>query len=280
VVLASAAAPVPRLRAAQRDRYVTEVILWQYRSALRLLVNRDLHVKYRTLRLGYLWAILEPLGLSVVMWFVFEVLLGGRKFGLHPYYLFLTVAILPWWWFVNGISACTRVYLGATRTLTVSQLPTQFNVARVLLARTADFMLSLPLVVAAMLITWTFPGPTIIFYPVAVVIQFAFMYGLALLVASVSAIIPDIARIIRIFLRAAFYLTPVLYSLSNIPEGARGLAHVNPLVGILGLYRVGWWPNEHEGATAYLTSFAVIAVVIVIGWITFRKIEHRILKEA
>ena len=88
--------------------YVTGVIFWRYWSALRLLVNRDLHQKYRELRLGYLWAILEPFGLSLTMWFVFQILLGGRKFGLQPYYLFLTVAILPWWWFVNGISASTR----------------------------------------------------------------------------------------------------------------------------------------------------------------------------
>jgi ABC-2 type transport system permease protein len=260
--------------------YVTEVLLWRYRSVLRMLVVRDLHVKYRQLRLGYVWAILEPLGMSVTMWFVFEVLLGGKKLGLQPYYLFLTVAILPWWWFVNSISGCTRVFIGQNRTLSVSQLPTQFNVVRVLVARAADFVLSLPLIVVAMLITRTYPTAWILLFPVAMVIQFALMWGVGLLVASVSAMIPDVARIIRILLRAAFYLTPVLYSLSNVPEGARPLTYINPLVGILGLYRMAWWPGEHEGWQAYATSFTVIAILMVIGFVTFRRVEHRILKAA
>ena len=260
--------------------YVTEVLLWRYRSVLRMLVVRDLHVKYRQLRLGYVWAILEPLGMSVTMWFVFEVLLGGKKLGLQPYYLFLTVAILPWWWFVNSISGSTRVFIGQNRTLSVSQLPTQFGVVRVLVARAADFVLSLPLIVVAMLITWTFPTGLIALFPIAMLIQFSLMYGLGLLVASVSAMIPDIARIIRIVLRAAFYLTPVLYSLTNVPEGARALTYINPLVGILGLYRMAWWPEEHEGWEAYATSFTVILVLMVIGFATFRRFERKILKAA
>lgn len=260
--------------------YVTEVTLWRYRSALRMLVSRDLHHKYRKFRLGYLWAILEPLGMSVTMWFVFQVLLGGRRLGDQPYYLFLTVAILPWWWFTSGIAASTRVFLGPNRTLKVSLLPTQFMVARVMVARFADFVLSIPLVIAAVLITWTFPGPLIVLYPVAMVVQFALMYGLALLVSSVSAVVPDFARIVRILLRAGFYLTPVLYSLANIPAGARLASHGNPLVGILGLYRMGWWPQEHLSLIAYGISGAVIAVIIAAGFIVFRRLEHRILKEA
>lgn len=243
-----------------------------------MLVSRDLHTKYRNYRIGYLWAILEPLGMTVTMWFVFEVLLGGRKLGEQPYFLFLAVAILPWWWFTNGIASATRVFRGNTRQLMVSVLPTDFMVMRTLLSRTADFILSLPIVVGAMLITWSFPGPWILLFPLGVVVQFVLMFGLSLLVASISAVIPDFARIVRIILRAAFYLTPVLYAVSNIPAGARAIAPFNPLVGILGLYRVGWWPGEHEGLYAYAVSLGIVVIVLVVGVVTFRRLEHRILK--
>lgn len=260
--------------------YRSKVMFWRYRSALRTLVSRDLHHKYRKFRIGYLWAILEPLGMSVTMWFVFEVLLGGRRIGAQPYFLFLTVAILPWWWFTSGIAASTRVFLGPNRVMKVSQLPTNFPVARIMVAKLADFALSLPLVVAAMVITWTFPGPLIIFFFLAIAVQFVLMYGLALLVASVAAVIPDFARIVRIALRAGFYLTPVLYSLSNIPSGALLVSHANPLVGILGLYRVGWWPEEHATMSGTLISAAIIVILVGAGLLCFRLLEPRILKEA
>ncbi len=245
-----------------------------------MLVSRDLHRKYRSFRLGYLWSILEPLGMAVTMWFVFDILLGGRKLGESPYFMFLVVAILPWWWFTKGISSATRVFRGRTAPLRVSVLPTQTMVMRRLLVSTADFVLSLPIVVAAMIVTWTFPGPLIVFYPVAMVVQFVFMYGLSLLVGAISAVIPDFARIVRILLRAAFYLTPVLYAISNIPAGARMIAPFNPLVGILGLYRIGWWPTESESASAYLISLVVCVVLFAAGVLTFRRLEPRILKEA
>ena len=259
---------------------VTGVSMWGHRQALRLLVSRELQQKYRNYRLGYLWAILEPLGMSVTMWFVFQVLLGGRRLGEHPYFLFLTVAILPWWWFTNSISASTKVFQGNTRPLVASLLPTEFMVARVLFTRMGDFLLSLPLVVVAMLITWTFPGPLIVLFPVAMLIQLILMYGLSLFVASISAVVPDFARVVRIVLRAAFYLTPVLYAVSNIPKAARAIAPFNPLVGILSLYRLGWWGNEHEGWKAYGISFAIVAATVVLGIVVFKRLEGRILKEA
>ena len=101
-----------------------------------------------------------------------------------------------------------------------------------------------------------------------------------MLVSSISVLVPDFARIVRIVLRAAFYLSPVLYSLALIPENARSAAALNPLAGILTLYRVGWWPEEHVSMLGYAISFGVAAVCLVAGIVTFRRLEHRILKEA
>ena len=254
--------------------------VWENRKALRMLVSRDLQRVYRGFRLGYLWSILEPLGMTVVLWFVFDILLGGRKLGEHPYFLFLSVAVLPWWWFTKGITQSTKVFRGNTAPLTISMLPTQAAVLRVLFVSLADFVLSLPIVIVAMLVTWTFPGPWIVLFPVAMLLQLVLMYGLSLFVSSVSALVPDFARVVRIIMRALFYLTPVLYAIANIPDRAQGLAVFNPLVGILGVYRGGFWPSETETPMQFVIGVLVIVVILVIGLITFRRLEPRVLKEA
>ncbi len=247
---------------------------------LRMLVLRDLQKQYTKFRLGYFWTLLEPLGMSIVLWFVFSVLLGERKLGLHPYLLFLSVAILPWWWFTKGIAATTRVYRRTGGQLRISLLPTELWVLRVLLVSMLEFLFSLPVIVIAMLVTQTFPGPLIVLFPVAIALQFMLMYGLGLLISAGSVVIPDLARIVRIAMRALFYLSPVLYSISNIPEHVQRFAALNPLVGILGLYRIGFWPEEIESATGYLLSIALSLVILVIGIVVFRRLEPRILKEA
>lgn len=245
-----------------------------------MLVLRDLQRQYTKFRLGYLWTIIEPLGMAIVLWFVFTMLLGPRKLGLQPYLLFLTIAILPWWWFTKGIAQMARVFQRNRAQLRVSLLPTELWVLRVLLLTMMEFILSLPVIIVAMIVTRSYPGPLILLFPVAIALQFLIMYGLGLLIASWAVVIPDLARIVRIVMRALFYLTPVIYSIINIPDALRPYASLNPLVAPLGLYRVGWWPDEHESMGGFLVSLTVGLVIFAVGYITFRRLEPRILKEA
>jgi ABC-2 type transport system permease protein len=245
-----------------------------------MLVQRDLQRRYSKFRLGYLWTLLEPLGMSVVLWFVFSILLGPRGLGLQPYLLFLSLAILPWWWFSKGINASTKVFAKNGGQLRVSLLPTQLWVLRVVLVSTVEFLFSLPVILIAIAVTGLWPGPLIVLFPVAIIVQFFLMYGLALLISASAVVIPDLARIVKIVLRAMFYLSPVLYSVSNIPAEFRTLAELNPLVGIFGLYRVGFWPEEVNSVLAFGISISVAVVLFIAGVIVFRRIEPRILKEA
>lgn len=245
-----------------------------------MLAVRDLQTKYRKFRLGFLWTILEPLGMTLVIWFVFAVLLGTRKLGLDPYFLFVAVAILPWWWFTKGLSATTKIFHRDQPALRISLLPTQVWILRVLLASLIEFAFSLPIIVGAVLVTGAWPNWLIVLFPVAIAFQFLFMYGLALLIAAGAIVVPDLARIVRIVLRALFYLSPVLYAVSNIPLSAQPLAAFNPVVGMLGLYRVPFWPEETVAFRYELTALAIALVITAIGVIAFRRAEPRILKEA
>ena len=196
-----------------------------------MLVLRDLQKQYTKFRLGYLWTLLEPLGMSLVLWFVFSVLLGARALGQQPYVLFLSLAILPWWWFTKGISASTRVFRRAGGQLRVSLLPTELWVVRVILVSMVEFVFSLPVIILAMVATQYWPGPLIVLYPVGILLQFMLMYGLALLVSAGSVVIPDLARIVRIVLRAMFYLSPIIYSIANIPAAAAAVRCAQPAGG-------------------------------------------------
>ena len=253
--------------------------IWEHRQVLRMLVRRDLQRQYTTFRLGYVWTLLEPLGMAAVLWFVFSVLLGARDFGLNPYLLFIVAGVLPWWWFLKGMRASTKVLRRARGELVFSLLPTQVWILRVIISSGVEFILSLPILLLAMVLTQALPGPLIALFPVAILVQFVVMYGLALIIAPAVALTPDLGRTVRIVLRAMFYFTPILYTLGRIPETFQNLAAINPLVGVLGLYRIGWWPGEAISTSALLISLASAAVILVIGLIVFRRLEPRVLKE-
>ena len=254
--------------------------LWEYRQVLRMLVLRDLQNKYTKFRLGYFWSLLEPLGMSLVLWLVFSVLLGERALGLSPYLLFLSVAILPWWWFTKCVNASTKIFRGSRGGLTFSTLPPQIWVMKTVISSAIEFLFSLPVIVLAIALTRDLPGIYILLFPVAFILQFLLLYGIGLLVSSLSVMIPDLARVVKIVLRAMFYLSPILYSISNIPEQMQTVAAINPLVGILGLYRIGWWPEEQTSTTALVISLSVAATLFIAGILTFRGLKTRLFKEA
>ncbi len=245
-----------------------------------MLVLRDLQNQYTKFRLGYLWSLLEPLGMSLVLWLVFSVLLGERALGLSPYLLFLSVAILPWWWFAKSVNASTKIFRRARGELAFSTLPPEIWVMRTVLSSAVEFVFSLPVIVLAIALTRDLPGIYIVFFPVAIVLQFLLLYGISLLVSSLSVIIPDLARVVKIVMRAMFYLSPILYSISNIPVSLHTIAAINPLVGILGLYRIGWWPEEHTSVVALVISLSVAVALFILGIFTFHRLKPRLLKEA
>lgn len=253
--------------------------IWEHRQVLRMLVRRDLQRQYTSFRLGYLWTLLEPLGMAAVLWFVFSVLLGARDFGLNPYLLFIVAGVLPWWWFIKGMRASTKVLQRARGELAFSLLPTQIWILRVIISSGVEFVLSLPILLLAMVVTQSVPGPLIVLFPVALLMQFVVMYGLALIIAPAVALMPDLGRTVRIVLRALFYFTPILYTLGRIPEALQNLAAINPLVGVLGLYRIGWWPDEAISLPALIISVASTVVILVVGLVMFRRLEPRVLKE-
>lgn len=253
--------------------------IWEHRQVLRVLVRRDLQKQYTTFRLGYLWSLLEPLGMAMVLWFVFSVLLGARDLGLNPYLMFIILGVLPWWWFTSGIRASTKALTRNSSEIITSVLPSHIWVLRVMLTSAVEFVFSLPILLLAMLITGAWPGPWIVLYPVAILVQFIAMYGLGLILAPAVALTPDLGRTVRIILRAMFYFTPILYTLGRIPESVQTIAALNPMVGILGLYRIAWWPEEVISLPALVISLVTIAVIFVIGLFTFRALEPRYLKE-
>ena len=73
-------------------------------GAFRILVYRDLQIRYAGTWLGYLWTLLDPLAMSAIYWFVFSYIIGAKSIGEQPYILFLLTGIISWTWFNGAVT--------------------------------------------------------------------------------------------------------------------------------------------------------------------------------
>lgn len=269
--------------------------VWSGRNALRVLVRRDLAVKYQQSLLGYLWSLIEPLGMAAIYWFVFGLLYKtdtNRHLGdaAHSYPLFLITGIFAWMWTNAAISEATNSLTGQARLITTMRMPRElFPIGRVA-GRFAEYVAGLPILFALagyyafardeMRLGWW----TLASLPLAVLIQAALLIGAALLLSSLNVLMRDVERFIRLVTRVLFYATPIIYPLSlvqesSLPTWIKTVYQLNPLVGIFQLQHAIWYPDQFPDARLLGTAVGGSLLVLVGGWWVFRRLEPSVLKE-
>jgi ABC-2 type transport system permease protein len=279
----------------EREATVTSgvVAVWSHRTTLRLLVRRDLTVKYQQSVLGYLWSLIEPLGLGAIYFFVFGLLYRSathRHLGeaAESYPLFLITGIFAWMWTSSAISEATNALTGQARLITTMNLPRElFPIGRVA-GRFAEYVAGLPILAAVAAVYAALGridlGPSLLALPLAVLVQTILLVGIALLLSSLNVLMRDIERLMRLVTRVLFYATPIIYPLalvrdSGLPGWVKIAYEVNPLVGIFQLHHSIWYPAEFPDARLLCLSVGGSLVTLLVGAAVFRRLEPAVLKE-
>ncbi|MEU4680250.1 ABC transporter permease [Micromonospora sp. NPDC023737] len=267
--------------------------LWSHRNSLRILVKRDLAVKYQQSALGYVWSLIEPLGMGAIYWFVFGVLYSrdtGRHLGeaAESYPLFLITGIFAWMWTSSALSEATNALTGQARLITTMNVPRQvFPIGRVT-GRFAEYVAGLPVLVAVA-VAYAVHGRvdlgwSLFALPLAVLVQGVLLFGLALLLSAFNVLMRDVERFMRLIIRVLFYATPIIYPLglvrdSDLPGWLKIVYELNPLVGIFQLHHSIWYGNEFPNARLLATTVGGSLLVLAAGWWSFRRLEPAVLKE-
>lgn len=242
-----------------------------------LLVRRDLKVRYAGSALGYVWTILDPLLMIIVFWFVFTQVIV-RHIGYDPYILYLATGQLLWVWFQGGVPATSRALMSESGMVRSTNVPREIWVLRIVISKGVEYCFSLPVVALFAILYRRSPGWGTFYLPLAMLYCFLLLLAFGLILAPLSVLIRDINRFIHILVRILFYMSPVLYTINNVPEKFKIVFIVNPTVGMFILSRATFFPQELTWAPV-IGSAVGIVVLLVIGYFTFTRLENRVLKE-
>jgi ABC-2 type transport system permease protein len=260
--------------------------VWQNRGVLRVLVHRDLTVKYQQSILGYLWSLIEPLTMALIYWFIFGLLFNTQLVDGGSYSMFIISGIFAWTWFNSAVNESTAALTSQSRLVTTISLPRELFPIGKVMGRFAEFLAGVPILVGAAYlfdadITWR----TIAALPLAILLQFALLAGIALLLSSVTVMLRDVERFVRLVVRIVFYAAPIIYPLAKVyestalPGWAKQLYLANPMVGIFQLYHAAWFPSEWPSNSLLATTIAGTVVVLLLGLWVFHRLEAAVLKE-
>lgn len=264
--------------------------VWRARNVLRYLVRRDLALKYQQSIMGYLWSLIEPIGIGLIYYFVFILIIGrggqlAEEMNEQQYILYLMAGIFSYMWTSGALSQTTGALTAQKSLITTMKVPREvFPIGRVF-ARSAEFLAGLPILLVIALvvdvpITWA-----LLALPLAMLVQATFLVGIGLFLSSVNVLANDVERFMSMISRLVFYSSPILYPLALVQEAdqfpgwAKALYQANPLVGIVELHHAAWFPAMFPSPGLLITCIAGSLITLGVGWLVFRRLEPTVLKE-
>ena len=244
--------------------------LYQYRALLWSLTERELRARYRASVLGFLWTFLNPTLHMAVYALIFGVFM---KQGLPKYPYFMFVGLLPWIWFSSSLSASASAISDRRDLLTKVRFPAQVLPATVVTTNLINYLLSLPLMLLLGAFFGEAPSWHAVFLPAIVGPQLLFTIALCYFASALNVTFRDLQHIVQNVLMLMFFMTPVLYSTSSIPEPFRKMLVLgNPMAVLVVAYHDVFYRHQVP-ALAPLLSVTLLSVGLL--WLACQLFEAR-----
>ena len=199
--------------------------VFRYRSLVNSLILRELKARYRGSVLGFLWTFLNPLLLLGVYALVFNVYF---RIQIEHYAGFMFTGLLPWIWFSSSLIEGTNAITSGGSLITKVLFPGQLLPLVKVGSNLMNFLLSLPILFVFLGFMGIFPGWNLCWLPLILLIQFAFISGLVVGLATLNVFLRDIQHILANLLNLWFFLSPILYPLSQVPGPFKKFVLLNP----------------------------------------------------
>lgn len=259
--------------------------LIRYRELFGSLFRRDIRAKYRGSVLGLGWSLLHPLVLMLVYLLVFSVLWRVAEVGSDDYWLFLLCGLPAWVFFATASQAASRSLLENANLIRKVKFPRQLVPLSIVGTNLVSFAVMLGLVMALSL--WRIPearGTVWLALPLAALYA-GIVAGFALAVASLNAVYRDVEHLLAALLLPWFFLTPILYSLGELPgvdeyPAAEFVLHwVNFLTPPVEAMRSVLFDGDLPGAADTVYTAVAALVALALGARVFSRVDDRIATE-
>lgn len=247
--------------------------LWEYRELVYFLAWRDVKVRYKQTIIGVAWVLLQPVAMVAVFWLLFGRIVPVPSDGV-PYPLYVLVALVPWQFFSRVVADSTNALITDQRLITRVYFPRLVVPIATALTALADFAVAMCLVALAVLWFGMIPGSAIVFLPIAILFMLAASLGMGFWFSALNVEYRDVMHAIPFLVQFWFFMTPVVYATSLLPDNWRWLFAFNPMTVVVEAFR---WCFLGTGLdSAYISGISATVAIgsFFTGMMWFRRRER------
>jgi len=239
---------------------------------LRVLVGKELLVRYKGSFLGYLWSVLHPLAFTAIFYVVFRHIV---RLQVEHYALVLVTALFPWQWLQNSVNASPAWFLDNAPLIKKVRFPRWTLVLAGAFTDLTHFLFAVPVIIAFLLFEGFTPHVQwILWLPVLMLVQLLVAFGISLVIASLNLFLRDLERMTSLVMLVWFYATPILYPIDMVPAAYRPLIAGNPAGALILCWR-GLFLEGHVPLGPLAAAAAGGVALTGLGAYVYRSLQWR-----
>ncbi len=248
--------------------------VWHYRGFILSNVKREFKLKYQNSILGAAWNVINPLSMIFVYTIIFSEIMRAKLpniEGHFSYSIYLCSGILTWGLFSELLTRSQNVFISNANLIKKINFPKLCLPAIVITNSLLNFIIVFTIFSLFLIVTGTFPFKVFIAIIPVLIIMIIFAIGLGITLGLMNVFFRDIGQIVGIVLQFWFWLTPIVYPVSIIPEKLRAFIEFNPMFGVVdslhSILVMQEWPNWYS-----LLPCLILGILFCIyGFNLFRK---------
>lgn len=237
---------------------------------------RDIRIRYKRSALGFAWTLANPLLYLVVFYFVFKLALDINipRFGAFAF-----TGILAWGWFQSSLSQSAGAIVGNRELVRSPGFSPVVLPIVIVSSNLVQFLVALVVLLIYQLVIGTGIGLQVWPLPFLIALQFILTLSLAYVIAALNVVFRDVGHLVAVLLQLMFFMTPIFYDASMIPERFQAFYRLNPMVHFVESYRsillndtaLSWWP------IAIIICFSIL--LLFVGRALFVRLSYRFAEE-
>ena len=248
--------------------------IYKYRWLLQQLVSRDLTVKYKRSVLGYLWSLLNPLMMMIVLSAVFSHIF---RFSIENFPIYLLCGQVLFTFFSESTSMAMLSIIQGAGLIKKVYVPKYILPLSKILSSFVNLMYSLIAVIIILIyykiqIHWS-----ILLFPIPLIYLFMMSLGMGLMLSVAATYFRDVIYLYGILIQAWTYFTPLFYPIDMVSETIQFYIRLNPMYQIITYFRDIVMYGTIPTLQTNLICIAYSVTFLLIGVLVFRKHQTKFL---
>lgn len=249
--------------------------LWHYRELFYFFTWRDIKVKYKQTVLGFLWAILQPLLMTLLFTFSLGRIISENTALNIPYPLFAMSGLLVWNIFSTGLSNAGNSMVSNANIIKKIYFPRLIIPMSAVLVSLFDFFMAFIIFIGMLFFYQTRVSISnfVLFIPISLIITCIATFGIGSWLAALNIKYRDFRYVIPFMIQGLLFVTPIIYPLSLIDNvGFKYILAINPMYAAVEFFR---YSISMQSFDTHLIAISVTSAFIffVVGLFYFRKTE-------